>query len=158
MTSTERTPRRTRQRTEIRDAVEASTSFATSQEIHDRLRRDGSTVGLATVYRALQAMASSGEVDAIRTPDGQIAPFRPGMEKILARAAARGQQVPVVPLALKNMWGSMWSNRDSRLRRARLPRRLWARIEVLAGPSVPGNEATAALLEEQVKALRGADA
>ena len=73
MTSTERTPRRTRQRTEIRDAVEASTSFATSQEIHDRLRRDGSTVGLATVYRALQAMASSGEVDAIRTPDGQIA-------------------------------------------------------------------------------------
>ena len=73
MTSTERTPRRTRQRTEIRDAVEASTSFATSQETHDRLRRDGSTVGLATVYRALQAMASSGEVDAIRTPDGQIA-------------------------------------------------------------------------------------
>lgn len=73
MTNTERTPRRTRQRTEIRDAVEASTSFATSQEIHDRLRRDGSTVGLATVYRALQAMASNGEVDAIRTPDGQIA-------------------------------------------------------------------------------------
>ncbi len=73
MTSTERTPRRTRQRAEIRDAVEASTSFATSQEIHDRLRRDGSTVGLATVYRALQAMASGGEIDAIRTPDGQIA-------------------------------------------------------------------------------------
>ena len=73
MTSTERTPRRTRQRTEIRDAVEASNSFATSQEIHDRLRHDGSTVGLATVYRALQAMAANGEVDAIRTPDGQIA-------------------------------------------------------------------------------------
>ena len=73
MTSTERTPRRTRQRTEIRDAVEASTSFTTSQEIHDRLRRDGSTVGLATVYRALHAMAADGELDTIRTPDGQIA-------------------------------------------------------------------------------------
>jgi len=73
MTSTDRTPRRTRQRTEVRDAVEASTAFATSQEIHERLRRDGSKVGLATVYRALQAMAGSGELDTIRTPDGQIA-------------------------------------------------------------------------------------
>jgi Fur family transcriptional regulator, ferric uptake regulator len=73
MTSTDRTPRRTRQRAEVRDAVEASTAFATSQEIHERLRRDGSKVGLATVYRALQAMAGSGELDTIRTPDGQIA-------------------------------------------------------------------------------------
>ena len=73
MTSTEPIPRRTRQRAEIRDAVEASRTFSTSQEIHDRLRHDGSTVGLATVYRALQAMASNGEIDTIRTPDGQIA-------------------------------------------------------------------------------------
>lgn len=73
MTSTEPVPRRTRQRAEIRDAVEASRTFSTSQEIHDRLRHDGSTVGLATVYRALQAMASNGEIDTIRTPDGQIA-------------------------------------------------------------------------------------
>ena len=73
MTSTERTPRRTRQRTEIRDAVEASNSFATSQEIHDRMRHDGSTVGLATVYRALQAMAEADEVDVLRTPDGEAA-------------------------------------------------------------------------------------
>ena len=118
---------------------------------------------MARAFDAVDAALAEGELVCIfpegaLTPDGQIAPFRPGMEKILARAAARGQQVPVVPLALKNMWGSMWSNRDSRLRRARLPRRLWARIEVLAGPSVPGNEATAALLEQQVKALRGADA
>ena len=118
---------------------------------------------MARAFDAVDAALAEGELVCIfpegaLTPDGQIAPFRPGMEKILARAAARGQQVPVVPLALKNMWGSMWSNRDSRLRRARLPRRLWARIEVLAGPSVPGNEATAAMLEAQVKALRGADA
>lgn len=73
MTSTEPVQRRTRQRAEIRDAVEASQAFATSQEIHDRLRHSGSTVGLATVYRALQAMAAGGEVDTIRTPDGQVA-------------------------------------------------------------------------------------
>ncbi len=43
--------RHTRQRTEIRNAVETMDGFATSQEIHDRMHRDGSAVGLATVYR-----------------------------------------------------------------------------------------------------------
>ncbi|MBI5027245.1 MAG: transcriptional repressor [Actinobacteria bacterium] len=77
MTSTDHTratgPRNTRQRSEIRRAVEDLPTFASAQEIHDRLRHDGSGVGLATVYRTLQAMAAGGELDAIRTPDGQIA-------------------------------------------------------------------------------------
>ncbi|MBK7782399.1 MAG: transcriptional repressor [Ardenticatenia bacterium] len=42
-------------------------------EIHDQLRHQGSGVGLATAYRTLQAMASAGELDAIRTHDGQVA-------------------------------------------------------------------------------------
>lgn len=77
MTSTDHSraagPRNTRQRSEIRRAVEDLPTFASAQEIHDRLRHDGSGVGLATVYRTLQAMAAGGELDAIRTPDGQIA-------------------------------------------------------------------------------------
>jgi len=76
MTSTEGAaapPRRTRQRAEIRAAVEALEGFATSQEIHDRMRHEGSAVGLATVYHTLTAMATAGELDAIRTPDGQVA-------------------------------------------------------------------------------------
>jgi 1-acyl-sn-glycerol-3-phosphate acyltransferase len=94
------------------------------------------------------------------TRDGQIAPFKSGVEKILARAAARGQDVPVVPLALRNMWGSMWSRRVNAkaggwLDRMRLPRRLRARIDVVAGPPIPGHAASAALLEARVRALRG---
>ena len=73
MTSTERGVRNTRQRAEIRRAVEAQSGFATAQEIHDRLRHDGSGVGLATVYRTLQGLVGAGELDAIRTPDGQVA-------------------------------------------------------------------------------------
>lgn len=65
--------RNTRQRSEIRQAVEELATFATAQDIHDRMRHRGSGVGLATVYRTLQAMASAGELDAIRTPDGQVA-------------------------------------------------------------------------------------
>lgn len=73
MTNTDKGLRNTRQRTEVRDAVASLGSFATSQEIHERMRAGGSKVGLATVYRTLQAMASADEVDTLRTPDGQIA-------------------------------------------------------------------------------------
>ena len=84
------------------------------------------------------------------TKDGQIAPFKGGVERILARRA-----VPVVPMALKGMWLSMWSQRDSRLGRLRLPRRFRAEVEVEAAPSVPGAEATAERLEAMVRAMRG---
>ncbi|MGN6635345.1 MAG: Fur family transcriptional regulator, partial [Oryzihumus sp.] len=41
------------------------------QELHARLRAAGDSVGLATVYRTLQAMAADGEVDMLRTDDGE---------------------------------------------------------------------------------------
>lgn len=114
-------------------------------------------------FDAVDAALAEGELVCIfpegaLTKDGSIAPFKSGVEKILERAAARGQTVPVVPLALKNMWGSMWSKRDSRLGRMRVPRRLRAHVEVAAGEPVDGGIATAALLEDKVRTLRGADA
>ena len=80
----------------------------------------------------------------------RVQPFRGGVERILER-----RPVPVVPMALKGMWASMWSRRDSRLGRLRLPRRLRARVEVVAAPPVPGASATAESLEAQERALRG---
>ena len=111
-------------------------------------------------FDAVDAALAEGELVCIfpegaLTRDGQIAPFKSGVEKILARAALRGQDVAVVPMALKNMWGSMWSKQDSRLRRMRVPRRLRAPIEVLAGEPVAGSAASAELLEAKVRALRG---
>jgi hypothetical protein len=58
-------------------------------------------------------------------------------------------------MALRNMWGSMWSKRDSRLGRMRVPRRLRAHVEVAVGVPVDGATATAESLEAQVRALRG---
>ena len=84
------------------------------------------------------------------TKDGHIAPFKSGVERILAR-----RPVPVVPMALRNLWGSMWCRRDSRLGRMRVPRRLRARVEVIAAAPVEGATATAASLEAQVRELRG---
>jgi 1-acyl-sn-glycerol-3-phosphate acyltransferase len=111
-------------------------------------------------FDAVDAALAEGELVCIfpegaLTKDGNIAPFKSGMEKILERAAARGQVVPVVPLALKNMWGSMWSRRDGSMHRMRIPRRLRAHVEVVAGAPVDGAIATATLLETQVRALRG---
>lgn len=110
-------------------------------------------------FDAVDAALAEGELVCIfpegaLTRDGNIAPFKSGMEKILQRAAARGQSVPVVPMALRNMWGSMWSRRDSRLHRMRVPRRLRAHVEVMAGEPVDGGSATAELLEARVRALR----
>lgn len=102
MTSTDHgrrtAPRRTRQRSEIREAVEAIEGFATSQEIHDRMRHDGLAVGLATVYRTLASMAAAGEIDAIRTEDGQVA-YRtcsPGHHHhLICRACGRTDEITV---------------------------------------------------------------
>ncbi|MDO5678018.1 MAG: Fur family transcriptional regulator [Propionibacteriaceae bacterium] len=77
MTSTEtaRTPatRHTWQRAAVRDLMESGVEFRTAQQVHDLLRDEGAKVGLATVYRALQAMAEADEVDVIRTPEGELA-------------------------------------------------------------------------------------
>ena len=84
------------------------------------------------------------------TRDGAIDAFKPGVERIL-----KARPVPVVPMALKGMWASVWSRRDSTMGRLRIPRRLRARVEVVAAPAVPGETATAAQLEAIVRRLRG---
>ncbi|WP_035756853.1 Fur family transcriptional regulator [Granulicoccus phenolivorans] len=66
-------PRRTKQRAAIGALMEDLADFRTAQQVHEALREAGDRVGLSTVYRTLQAMAESGEVDVIRTADGESA-------------------------------------------------------------------------------------
>lgn len=63
--------RSTRQKRAVEAAMASSDDFRTAQEIHDALRRDGESVGLATVYRTLQAMHDLGEVDMVKTDGGE---------------------------------------------------------------------------------------
>ena len=65
--------RSTRQKAAIRAALEEATDFITAQELHERLRHQGDQVGLATVYRSLQALSDAGELDQLRTTDGDTA-------------------------------------------------------------------------------------
>ena len=63
--------RRSRQRDAVGDYLRESDTFCSAQEIWTGLRDAGSTIGLATVYRAVQAMVDDGEIDALRTDDGE---------------------------------------------------------------------------------------
>lgn len=65
------TVRTTRQRTAVASALSRADGFRSAQDLHDELRRAGDRVGLTTVYRHLQALAESGEVDVLRTGDGE---------------------------------------------------------------------------------------
>jgi Fur family ferric uptake transcriptional regulator len=61
----------TRQRTAIAQALSEAEGFRSAQELHEELRTRGKSIGLATVYRNLQAMAERGEVDSLRREDGE---------------------------------------------------------------------------------------
>ncbi|MEO7916517.1 MAG: MFS transporter [Dokdonella sp.] len=110
---------------------------------------------LRKAYEDIDAALADGEIFCIfpegaLTTDGEIAAFKNGVERILER-----RPVPVIPTALRGLWGSVFSRRDSRLGRMRLPRRFRARIEYVVGKPVPAEEATAVGLERRVRELRG---
>ncbi|GEP37787.1 transcriptional repressor [Nocardioides psychrotolerans] len=63
--------RPTRQRIAVAEAMASFDDFRSAQEIHDLLGQRGERVGLATVYRSLQRMVEGGEVDLLRTEDGE---------------------------------------------------------------------------------------
>jgi 1-acyl-sn-glycerol-3-phosphate acyltransferase len=82
------------------------------------------------------------------TRDGEIARFRPGIEKIISR-----RPVPVIPASLGRLWGGWLSRRPNGSMRL-IPKRLFARVTVRFGELVPATEVTAARLELLVRTLR----
>jgi Fur family ferric uptake transcriptional regulator len=63
--------RATRQRAAVAAALDSIDDFRSAQELHDLLKQRGEAVGLTTVYRTLQSLADAGEVDVLRTADGE---------------------------------------------------------------------------------------
>lgn len=58
--------RNTWQREAVREALGESEAFVSAQSLHSSLREAGSTIGLATVYRALADLAVEGEADSLQ--------------------------------------------------------------------------------------------
>lgn len=85
------------------------------------------------------------------THDGELQLFRGGMEKILER-----RPVPVVPIALRGLWGS-WFSRQGGGAVKKLPRRFRARICVAIGEPVAPENASAANMQASVQSLLDAE-
>jgi 1-acyl-sn-glycerol-3-phosphate acyltransferase len=86
------------------------------------------------------------------TADGEIAAFRPGLTRILAE-----NPVPVIPMAIVGLWGSMFSRQYRKLWQ-RLPRKLWHRVIVNVGAVVEPDRAAPELLRDTVCGLYAAAA
>ena len=63
--------RSTKQRSAVSAVLDEADAFISAQDLHAKLRARGENVGLATVYRALQVLAEDGDVDVLRTDDGE---------------------------------------------------------------------------------------
>jgi 1-acyl-sn-glycerol-3-phosphate acyltransferase len=83
------------------------------------------------------------------TLDGEIGEFKSGIEKILKR-----NPVPVVPSALRGLWGSFFSHKGKPAL-MKLPKRFFSKIEYHVGSVISPENATAENLHNVVSALRG---
>jgi 1-acyl-sn-glycerol-3-phosphate acyltransferase len=110
---------------------------------------------LERAYEEIDAALRAGDLVGIfpegrLTDTGDLSPFKPGVTRILARTP-----VPVVPLALRGLWGSFFSRIDGRAmsRPARL--RPWRKVALVGGDVVAPAQATPEFLQQTVHALRG---
>ena len=114
-------------------------------------------------FDAAAQVLSEGDLLAIFpeggiTQDGTLQPFKGGIMKILERARADGLDVPVVPMALTNLWGSFFSRIEERngqrVAMVRPFRRgLFNRVGLNAGEPLKADGVTPEALRERVAGL-----
>lgn len=63
--------RNTWQRERVREALSDAQGFVSAQDLYASLRDANTGIGLATVYRALANLSSSGDADQLQSPDGE---------------------------------------------------------------------------------------
>jgi 1-acyl-sn-glycerol-3-phosphate acyltransferase len=109
-------------------------------------------VVFAAAFEAVDKYLIEGEVVCIfpegkLTTTGELNEFKAGIEHIIAR-----RPVPVVPMALKGLWGSFFSNAEGKAM-AKMPQRFWSRVTIAADKPVPPEQVTAELLQQRVQNL-----
>jgi 1-acyl-sn-glycerol-3-phosphate acyltransferase len=87
------------------------------------------------------------------TKTGEMGEFKAGVMKLL-----ESNPVPVVPLALQNLWGSYFSRADGRPMRRPFRRGLFSRVNLVAGQAVAPADVTPAGLHERVSVLLASEA
>ncbi len=114
-------------------------------------------VAYERAFEQARAVLADGELLAIFpeggiTRDGSLGEFKGGIMKIL-----QTHPVPVVPLALQNLWGSFFSRAEGGTAMIKPFRRgLFSPVTLVAGPALPAAEVSPGLLRERVAALLAA--
>jgi len=91
------------------------------------------------------------------TSDGQLQEFKGGIVKIMERAQADGLTVPVIPMALTNLWGSYFSRVERGGAMVRPFRRgMFSRVGLNVGQAVTSGPVQPEQLRHQVSALLAA--
>jgi len=127
--------------------------FRTMQAIPVASSREDPALKEAAFQTAAKALRE-GEVVGIfpegtLTADGELAQFRPGVERMVKETP-----VPVVPMALRGLWGSFFS-RSADGKAMRRWRGVFSRIALVAAPPVAADHVTPQALHDEVLALRG---
>ena len=84
------------------------------------------------------------------TQHGEMNNFKNGVQKIIERTP-----VPVIPMALRGLWGSIYSRSGENPFSRAFRRGLFSRLELIVGDPVPSALANPELLHEKVRTLRG---
>ncbi len=92
------------------------------------------------------------------TRDGELQPFRGGVMKILESARSEGLAVPVIPMALSNLWGSYFSRIEKRGDKNTamvkpFRRGFFSRVGLHVGAEVPPAEVRPEALQQRVRVL-----
>ena len=119
--------------------------IASAKENPEMMERAFDSVKLALAEGEVVCIFPEGKL----TKDGDMNTFRPGIERIVAETGA-----PVVPLALRGLWGSFFSRTENGVAFKRF-RGFFNRIELSGGALVPAGNVTAAGLEATVREMRG---
>ena len=64
--------RHTKQKDAVMQQLRSSDDFVSAQELHRKLDDEGTRIGLATVYRQLNALVDSGAADTVRLNGQQL--------------------------------------------------------------------------------------
>ena len=84
------------------------------------------------------------------TDTGEMYPFRPGIKRIVERTP-----VPVIPMALRGLWGSFFSRHGGSAMTRPFRRGIFSKIGLAVGTTVPPQMVTPEVLQAQVQELRG---
>lgn len=102
-------------------------------------------------FRRIGEYLEAGEVVCIfpegkLTGNGEINEFRNGIARIIEE-----HPVPVIPMALRGLWGSFFSRAPDK----GFFRRFWSRVGLVAGVPLAPEQVTSQDLQQQVSQLRG---